>query len=144
VPNESPYALGPNGEMNGSDVLVEVADASSGIYFVVGSQRGVTFDENTDPIDFNSKEDRRSFVNPGRWSSNVSFEYLYIPTSSGYARLKNASRNGEYVRLRRRERGTNVETAEVVVTNLSESFPDQEAAVVSAEFQLNGGWTPVV
>jgi hypothetical protein len=144
VPNQSPYALGPHGEMNGSDVLVEVADASSGIYFVVGSQRGVTFDETTDPIDFNSKEDRRDFVNPGRWGSNVSFDYLYIPTSSGYARLKNASRNGEYVRLRRKERGVLIESAECVVTSLSESFPDQEASVVSADFKLNGGWTPVV
>jgi hypothetical protein len=144
MPNQSPYQLGPHGEMNGSDILVQVeTPADSGNYVTVGSQRGATFGETTAPIDMNSKEDRRSFINPGRWSSTISFEYLYISTSSGYARLKAASRDGEYVRLRRRERGTDIEIAECVVTSLSEAAPDQEAVIVSAEFQLNGGWEEV-
>jgi len=144
VPNQSPYSLGPHGEMNGSDVLVQVETPSgTGNYVTVGSQRGVTFAETTNPIDMSSKEDRRGFFNPGRWGSTISFEYLYIASASGYARLKAASRDGEYVRLKRLERGVGIETAECVVTSISEAAPDQDAVVVSADFQLNGGWTVV-
>ena len=144
MPNESPYALGPHGEMNGSDVLVQVeTPADSGNYVTVGSQRGATFGETTNPIDMSSKESRLGFFNPGRWGSTISFEYMYIATASGYLRLKAASRDGEYVRLRRRERGVNIETAQCVVTSISEAAPDQDAVVVSADFQLNGGWTAV-
>ena len=143
--NESPYSLGPHGEMNGSDVLVQVeTPADSGFYVTVGSQRGATFGETTNPIDMSSKESRLGFFNPGRWTSTISFEYMYIATASGYARLKAASRDGEYVRLRRRERGVNTEIAQCVVTSISEAAPDQDAVVVSADFQLNGGWEAVV
>lgn len=144
MPNQSPYQLGPNGEMNGSDVLIQVeTPLDSGNYITVGSQRGATFAESTNPIDMSSKEDRRGFFNPGRWTSTIAFEYMYIASASGYLRLKNASRNGEYVRLRRRERGTDVEIAQCVVTSISEAAPDQDAMVVSADFQLNGGWVAV-
>jgi len=42
--------------MNGSDVLVQVeTPADSGNYVTVGSQRGATFGEQTNPIDMSSK-----------------------------------------------------------------------------------------
>lgn len=142
MPNTSPYALGPHGEMNGSDILVQIeAPADSGNYVTVGSQRGATFAETTAPIDMNSKESRLSYINPGRYSSTVSLESMYIPSASGYAALASAMRNGEYVRLRRRERGATLESAQAVVTSLSLAAPDQDAAIASAEFQLNGGWS---
>lgn len=145
MPNTSPYALGPNGELNGSDILVQIEQiADSGVYITVGSQRGATFAETTGSINMDSKNSRLGYRNPGRYGSTVSLEAMYVPTNSGYAAMSLAMRNGEYVRLRRRQRGTNVEIAQCVITSLSESFPDQEAAVVSAEFELNGGWTPAV
>ena len=141
MPNQSPYALGPHGEMNGSDILVQVEVPSGSSNFVtIGSQRGVTFAEQTNPIDMSSKEDRRGFFNPGRYTSTISFEYMYIASSSGYQALKDAMRNGEYVRLQRLERGDAIEIASCVVTSLSEAAPDQDAVIVSADFQLNGGW----
>lgn len=142
MPNQPPYAQGPNGEMNGSDVLVQVeTPLDSGNYVTVGSQRGVTFADSTNAIDMSSKNDRRTFVNPGRWGCTVSLEYMYIASASGYLRLRAASRNGEYVRLKRMERGTPTEVGQFIVTSLSEAAPDQDAMIVSADFQMNGGWT---
>lgn len=133
---------GPNGEVNGTDILVQVEHpADSGNYLTIGSQRGATFGEQTASVDMSSKEDRKRFVNPGRYSSTLSLEHLYVPTSSGYAMLKNAMRNGTYVRVRRRELGSTLETAQCVCTGLSLAAPDQEASVVSAEFDVNGAWS---
>lgn len=132
---------GPNGEVNGTDILVQVEHpADTGNYITIGSQRGATYGEQTASVDMSSKENRKRFVNPGRYTSTVSLESLYIPTSSGYAMLKNAMRNGTYVRVRRRELGAPLETAQCVCTGLSQSAPDQEASVVSAEFDVNGAW----
>lgn len=136
---------GPNGEVNGFDVIVQVQEpAGTGDYETIGSQRGVTFAETTAPIDISSKERREGIALPGRYGSTVSLEHLYIPTSSGYNKLKTAMRTGTYVRLRRRELGSSFEEANAVVTGLSSSFPDQEAAVVSADFQVSGAWSASV
>lgn len=132
---------GPNGEVNGFDVIVQVQEpAGTGSYVTIGSQRGVTFAEQTNPIDISSKERREGIYLPGRYTSTVSLEHLYIPTSSGYAKLKTAMRTGTFVRLKRRELGSDLEVADAVVTNLSGSFPDQDAAVISADFQVSGAW----
>lgn len=134
---------GPNGEVNGYDVIVQVQEPSgSGNFVTVGSQRGVTFGETTAAIDISSKERREGVYLPGRYGSTVSLEHLYLPSGSGYAKLKTAMRTGTYVRLRRRELGADLEEADAVVTNLSGSFPDQDAAVISADFQVSGAWEP--
>lgn len=144
MPNESPYALGPNGEMNGSDILVQIeVPPSGGNYLTVGSQRGATFAEATATVDMSSKNNRKTYVNPGRYSATVTLENMYVPSASGYAELARAMRNGDYVRLRRRERGSSLEQCQAVVTGLSLAAPDQDAAVVSADFAVNGGWDAV-
>ncbi len=132
---------GPNGEVNGKDVLVLVENPdNSGIYQVIASQRGVDFGETTGPIDISSKERREGVFLPGRYGSTITFDHLYIPNASGYNRLKNAMRNGEYVRIMRTEFGTNTEKARAVITALNGSFPDNEAAVISADFTVSGAW----
>ena len=133
---------GPNGEVNGTDILVQVEHpADSGVYVTIGSQRGATYGEQTAAVDMSSKEDRKRFVNPGRYSSTITLEHLYIPTSSGQQMLRNAMRNGTYVRIRRRELGATLETASCVCTGLSLAAPDQEASVSSANFDVNGAWS---
>ena len=135
---------GPNGEVNGTDILVQVEHpAGSGNFLTIGSQRGATFNENTNPVDMSSKENRAGFFNPGRYTSTISLESMYIPTSSGYAMMRNAMRDGTYIMLRRFELGNELEEAECVITSMSQSAPDQDASIVSAEFQLNGEWVPV-
>lgn len=132
---------GPNGEVNGVDVIVQVQQPpGSGSFVTIGSQRGVTFGEQTNPIDISSKERREGVYLPGRYTSTLSLEHLYIPNSSGYDMLKTAMRDGEYVRLRRKELGSNLEEANAVCTGLNGSFPDQDAAVISADFQVSGAW----
>jgi len=133
---------GPNGEVNGTDILIQVEHpADSGNYETIGSQRGATFGEQTASVDMSSKADRKRFVNPGRYSSTLSLEHLYIPTASGVAMLKNAMRNGTYVRIRRRELGATLETASCVCSSLNLAAPDQDASVFSAEFDVNGAWS---
>lgn len=135
---------GPNGEVNGTDIIVQVQDPVTSGYLTIASQRGATFTETTAPIDASSKE-RREFVGlPGRYTSNISMEYLYIPTSSGYATLKAAMRDGEYVRLRRSEFGNATDQALAIITSLGEAAPDQDVAVVTADFQLTTAWEGVV
>ena len=136
---------GPNGEMNGTDILVSVETVpDSGVFAVVGSQRGATFAEATAPIDASSKEKRAWVGLPGRYTTTITLEHLYIPSTSGFDALRNAMRNGTYVKLRRRELNVEIEEANCVITNMSQSAPDQDVAVVSADFQLSDGWTPVV
>lgn len=136
-----PLPTGPNGEVNGADILVqlEVPDAS-GLYQTIGSQRGATYTENTAKIDMSSKNSRLEYVNPGRYTSTVHLEHLYIPTASGLSRLKDAMRNGKYVRLRRFEQGATLEGCQAIVTTLGQTAPDQEASVITADFAVNGAW----
>jgi hypothetical protein len=135
---------GPNGEVNGFDVIVVVQEpAGTGNFVPIASQRGVTFAEKTNPIDISSKERREGVYLPGRYTSTITLEHLYIPTSSGYSKLSHAMRAGTYVTLKRKELGSDVETVNAVVTGLSEAFPDQDAAVVSADFQVSGAWASV-
>jgi predicted secreted protein len=132
---------GPNGELNGFDVLVQVQEpAGSGSFLTVGSQRGVTFAETTAPIDLSSKERREYVGTPGRYSATVSLEHLYIPAASGYLKLRTAMRSGTMVTIKRRQLNADLESASAIVTSLSENFPDQEGAVVSADFQISGPW----
>lgn len=133
---------GPNGEVNGFDVIVQVQEpAGSGSYVTVGSQRGVTFAETTNPIDISSKERREGIHLPGRYGSTVSLEHLYVPSASGYNKMKAAMRDGAFVRLKRKELGNDLESADAVITNLSGNFPDQDAAVISADFTVSGAWS---
>lgn len=135
---------GPNGEMNGTDILVRVElTPDSGIFATIGSQRNATFPETTAPIDASSKE-RRSWVGlPGRYQATLTLEHLYIPSASGYEALRTAMRDGTYIKLRRRELGSDVEECSAIVTNLSQSAPDQDVAICSADFQLSGDWDAV-
>jgi len=139
------FQAGPHGELNGKDILVRVESSpGSGVFITIGSQRGVTFNEATAPIDISSKESRAAYSLPGRYSSTVTLEHLYIPSASGYNALKAAMRDGTYIELLRSEdHGSGqaeVERASAVCTGLNTSGPDNDAAVVSADFTINGEW----
>jgi hypothetical protein len=120
--------------LNGADVLVYVGAT------LVGSQRDVTFDEATEVIDSSSKKSRNRRVLPGRYSSTVSLDALYISDDAGYLLLKEAMRDGTMVTLVRKEEGANLEQASCVVASLSEAAPDQDVCVVSASFEVDGPW----
>jgi TP901-1 family phage major tail protein len=120
--------------MNGTDVLLYV----DGV--VVGSQRDVTFEESTEEIDVSSKDRRAKRVLAGRYSSTVSLEALYVPTDTAYMSLKDAMRNGDFVTIVRLEDSVALESAEAIVTSLSEAAPDQGEATVSISLTIDGDW----
>jgi len=131
--------------MNGSDVLllVNIGTPSVPVYQAVGSQRDVTFEEATEEIDVSSKDSRAKRVLPGRYSATISLDALYVPTRDDYDALKNAMRDGELVLVARQEEGATTETANALVTSMSEAFPDQGEATISVSLTIDGEWTEV-
>jgi predicted secreted protein len=120
--------------MNGADILIWIEGN------MVGSQRDVTIDETTGEIDMSSKDARERRVIAGRYSANLSLDALYVPSDTAYMALKAAMRAGTLVEVVRIEEGTVLESANAVVTSLSEKGPDQDAATVSIGLAIDGAW----
>lgn len=131
--------------MNGADILLLVNTGTPLVpsYEVVGSQRDVTFDEATEEIDVSSKDSRAKRVLPGRYSSSLSLDALYVPTDAAYQALRDAMRDGELILVARQEDGVTTETADALITALSEAFPDQGEATISISLTIDGFWTEV-
>jgi predicted secreted protein len=132
--------------MNGSDILVLINTGTPAVpvYEVLGSQRDVTFDEATEEIDVSSKDSRAKRVLPGRYSSGLSLDALYVPTDAAYLSLRDAMRDGEMILVARQDDGVTTETADVVITSLSEAFPDQGEGTISISLTIDGFWTELV
>jgi hypothetical protein len=120
--------------MNGSDVLLMI-DGD-----VIGSQRGVTFEETTAEVDYSNKDQREMIVGAGRYGATVSLDALYVPDDNGYERLKAAMRNGSLITVIRQEEGTVLESASALVTSISEAAPDQDAATIAVSLRISGAW----
>jgi len=131
--------------MNGTDILLYVNTGTPAVpaYTVVGSQRDVTFEESTDEIDVSSKDSRAKRVLPGRYSASVSLDALYVPTDTAYLALKDAMRDGDLILVERYESGGADETADALITSLSEAAPDQGEATISISLTIDGTWTEV-
>ena len=123
--------------MNGADILV----LSEGV--LLGSQRGVSREETSESIDMSSKTSRARRVIAGRYASTLSLDGLYVPDDACYVALKAANRAGTLVTLIWQEEGVGIETAEAVITSMSEEGPDQDAATISISFDIDGEWTEV-
>jgi len=132
--------------MNGSDILLLVNTGTPAVpsYEAVGSQRDVTFDEATEEIDVSSKDSRAKRVLPGRYSSSLSLDALYVWTDDGYQALRDAMRDGELILVAREDDGVTMETADSLITSLSESFPDQGEGTISIALTIDGFWTELV
>jgi len=131
--------------INGADVLVIVdVGASTPNFVVAAGQRDVTFDESNNIIDISSKDTGRiEEVLVGRLSQNVTLDMLFINGDPGYTALRDASRNGTEISIRRRFQGADIEEVTAFVETRSESFPDQDAGLVSLSFRLSGAWATI-
>jgi len=131
--------------INGADVLILVDVGVSAPSFVVAAgQRDVTFDESNNLIDISSKDTGRiEEVLMGRLTQTVTLDMLFINGDAGYLALKDASRNGTAITIRRRFQGADVEDATAFIETRSETFPDQDAGLVSLAFRLSGAWVVV-
>lgn len=127
--------------MNGADILL-YAEVSN-VQTVIGSQRGVTFDETSAEIDVSSKTTRSGRYIGGRYGATVTLDALYVPSDTAYQALKAAVRSGDPITIRRFEEGVATEEADAIVTSVSETGPDQEAATVSIALRIDGDWTEV-
>ena len=131
--------------INGADVLILVDVGVSAPSFVIAAgQRDVTFDESNNLIDISSKDTGRiEEVLMGRLTRTVTLDMLFINGDAGYLALKDASRNGTAITIRRRFQGADIEDATAFVETRSETFPDQDAGLVSLAFRLSGAWVVV-
>lgn len=131
--------------INGADVLILVDVGVSAPSFVIAAgQRDVTFDESNNLIDISSKDTGRiEEVLMGRLTQTVTLDMLFINGDAGYLALKDASRNGTAITIRRRFQGADIEDATAFVETRSETFPDQDAGLVSLAFRLSGAWVVV-
>jgi hypothetical protein len=113
---------------------------SSAVYTGVGYQRDATFDEKTSAIDVSNKSARQASYIPGQYTSTLNFTNLYVPSDTAYSMLKAAMRNGNQIVVARQESGTEVEHASAVITDISGSFKDQAAAVITMSASISGPW----
>ena len=134
----------PNG-INGSSILIFVNTGTDEVpvYEAVGCQRGASIEESTSPIDTSCKGSRAQRVLPGRYTSTLSLESLYVPSNEAYQHLKLANRNGTFVQVAVQEDEVITETAWAIVTGIPREFPDQEAATISVELTIDGEWEEV-
>ena len=131
--------------MNGTDILLLVNTGTEAVpaYEAVGSQRDVTFDEATAEIDVSSKDSRSTRVLAGRYKATLSLDALYVPTDEAYLALKAAMRDGDLILVARQESDVTTETANALITSLSEKGPDQGEATVSISMTIDDVWTEV-
>lgn len=129
--------------MNGTNVLLLVNTGTDLVpaYEVVGSQRDVSFEETTEEIDMSSKDSRAKRVAPGRYGATLSLDSLYVPSDAAYLSLRTAMRTGTLIKVAKEVSDTVVETADALITSLSEAHPDQGESTISISITIDGTWT---
>jgi TP901-1 family phage major tail protein len=129
--------------LNGADILLYVDVDGQGDYQPLAGQRGATRELNAATIDISHKLDKHERFLPGRLSSTMSFDGLWVPDDAAYIALENARENQETIVARLLRDGEPWKEADGFLTSLSESHGDQEASTVSASFQVSGAWRDV-
>jgi predicted secreted protein len=131
--------------LNGTDILilVNVGTPTVPVYQAVGCQRDASIDEATATIDVSCKDSRAQRVLPGRYSSTMSLDGLYIPDDGAYHALQDANRNGDMILVAKEVLGVVFETANAKIDTMSESYPDQAEATISIAMTIDDFWTVV-
>jgi len=131
--------------MNGSDVMLMVNTGSEAVpaYELVGCQRDVTFEETTEEIDVSCKPRRAKRVIAGRYGATISLDALYVPSNEAFQALRDANRDGNLILVAREEMGVTLETANALITSMSEAMPDQAEATISISLTVDGEWVEV-
>lgn len=129
-------------EINGSTILLQINVGTPGspTYETLGSQSNVTFEETTEEIDVSSKDSRNFKGLPGAYKATFTAEAFFVPSETRYAKLKDAMRTGATLKVQRQYAGSPVESADCIITSLSEGFPREGAATVSISGTVVGAW----
>ena len=128
---------------NGRDILL-VVEESPGVWVVVASQRGVTFNEERTLIDAATKDDDAMVHLYGRYSASLDLSSLWVPAEASVLALRDALRNKTTIGVRRRDDGSDIEQATAFVSSLSNDNADDDAASFSATLNISGTWGAVV
>jgi predicted secreted protein len=132
----------PVEEINGSDILLGV-ELEGGTFQALAGQRNLSRSETTGTIDTSSKLDDSERFIAGRHSSTLSFDGLWSPNTDSFQRLVDARRNREIIVCRIFLDGDAYEECDGFITSLDTSWPDNDAATYSAQFQVSGAWRKV-
>jgi TP901-1 family phage major tail protein len=124
--------------LNGADVLLYVDTGTE--FEALAGQRGATRERSAGTIDVSHKLDKYERFIPGRLSSSLSFDGLWVPDDGAYAALEDAYDAQETIVCRLINDGEPWKEADGFLTSISEAYPDQDAATISATFQVSGAW----
>lgn len=127
--------------LNGADVLLYVDTGAE--FEALAGQRGATRDRNAATIDVSHKLDKYERFIPGRLSSQLAFDGLWVPNDDAYLALEAAYDDQETIVCRLIRNGEPWKEADGFLTSISEAFPDQDAATITATFQVSGAWRDV-
>ena len=71
----------------------------------------------------------------------MTLDHLYVPDDAGYLALKAAARNGTKILVAKQVEEVTTETANAIVTSVSERDPDQAPSTISVSLTIDGEWT---
>ena len=129
--------------VNGTSVLLQVRTATGpDVYTTLGSQRDMEIEYAADEIDTSSKDSADYTGLPGRRSSSLTCDALWIPSDAAKAALFTAYETGAMCRIRRSAVGADAaRQADCFITSITGSHPDQGASTLSVSLKLSGPWT---
>lgn len=132
--------------LNGTQFLLYCNTGSVGspVWTVVASQKDLKVNESVAKIDTSSKDSPDETVLGGRYSSQVDFDALYVPTDAAYQALESSFRNRALILVQVWNASTAEQQANCLITKLDRAFPDQKEATVALSCVVSGGWTTLV
>jgi predicted secreted protein len=131
---------------NGSDILLLVNTGTIGspIWTAAGSQRNVSFSEAVNMIDASNKNaGAAAKVKPGRYSTSLKLDSLYVPDDASQILLKAAFRGRTAIQVMKQESAVNIESATGYISAWDEAHPDMDSSTVSISVTIDGSWTAV-
>ncbi len=138
---------------NGAIVLVKIDMGSAGFAFLTG-QTNATINDTTNQIDIGDKlSGRLGERTPGRATASVSVDLNFLRSDEVLVFLKTQYRNRRQVEIEIFDRdnldtvdsagaitGSDIESAIGIITNLTETHPDQDKSTITLEVSLNNDW----
>ncbi len=131
--------------ISGTDILlyVNTGTEEAPIYTVVGSQRNLSRERTRNIIDASSKDSDNESILPGRKSSTLTLDALYVPDNSAYQAMDDAYDSGDFLLAQIYVDGVATHEASVLIESMSEEYPDDDVATISVTLHVDDGWTEV-
>lgn len=135
-----------SGGINGTTVLLQVRTSTApDTYVTVGGQRGMSHERERTEIDQSDKADADATFLAGRRSGTFTLEGLVVASDAGRTALIAAFEGAtSAARVRRTAVGAEAaKQADVIITGISEDYPDDEESTWTVDLRMTGPWTAV-